>query len=198
MGLRERKKALKRQEIVTVATTLFEQKGFDKVTVAEIARQAGIAPKTLFTYFKSKDDIMFHNETALLGAIRHLIQQQTSIANLWPAFHQFTEALPTDESVQGPLQATRQLMINVSRNPELSARRLQMWATYETEIQAALLEQRLTDSLTAQVLAHQMILVLQIMFAEAIPDELWQARVTRIFNATSQVASLTNEVDMTL
>ncbi len=100
--------------------------------------------------------------------------------------------------MQGPLQATRQLMINVSRNPELSARRLQMWATYETEIQAALLEQRLTDSLTAQVLAHQMILVLQIMFAEAIPDELWQARVTRIFNATSQVASLTNEVDMTL
>ncbi|WP_367297929.1 TetR family transcriptional regulator [Loigolactobacillus coryniformis] len=38
MGLRERKKALKRQEIVTVATALFEQKGFDKVTVAEIAR----------------------------------------------------------------------------------------------------------------------------------------------------------------
>ncbi|MDN5951891.1 MAG: TetR family transcriptional regulator, partial [Loigolactobacillus coryniformis] len=95
-------------------------------------------------------------------------------------------------------QAMRQLMASVIRNPELGNRRLQMWATYEVQIQAALIEQRLTDSLTAQVLAHQMILVLQIMFAEEVSDEFWQARVSRIFNATSQVASLTNEVDMTL
>lgn len=198
MGLRERKKALKRQEIVTVAMDLFNKKGFDKVTVAEIAKQAGIAPKTLFTYFKSKDDIMFHNETILLNGIRHLIQQQTSIANLWPAFHQFTEELSTSEATELQLQAMRQLMASVIRNPELGNRRLQMWATYEVQIQAALIEQRLTDSLTAQVLAHQMILVLQIMFAEEVSDEFWQARVSRIFNATSQVASLTNEVDMTL
>ncbi|MFD1317439.1 TetR/AcrR family transcriptional regulator [Loigolactobacillus zhaoyuanensis] len=198
MGLRERKKALKRQEIVTVAIHLFDEKGFDNVTVAEIAKQAGIAPKTLFTYFKSKDDIMFHNETALLTSIRHLVQQQTSVANLWPAFHQFAEDLPTNEATQAALQATRRLMANVNRTPELNGRRLEMWATYEAGVQAALIEQRLTDSLTAQVLAHQMILVLEIVFNAELSDELWQARVTRIFNATSQVASLTNEVDMTI
>ncbi|MFC6171645.1 TetR/AcrR family transcriptional regulator [Loigolactobacillus jiayinensis] len=198
MGLRERKKALKRQEIVAVAMHLFDEKGFDKVTVAEIAKQASIAPKTLFTYFKSKDDIMFNNETTLLSGVRHLIQQQTSVANLWPAFHQFTETLPTDETTTNLMLITRELMANVIRNPELSNRLLQMWATYEAGIQAALIDQRLTDSLTAQVLAHQMVLVLEIMFKEELPADLWVTRVTRVFNATSQVASLTNEVDMTM
>lgn len=96
MGLRERKKAVKRQEIIAAGLKFFEARGFENVTVAQIAQEVNIAPKTLFTYFQSKDDIVFHDEDSLLIAIKHLLQQQTSIGNVWPNYHTFVIELATN------------------------------------------------------------------------------------------------------
>jgi len=57
MSLRERKKHLTRQALLTAADHLFAARGYDNVTVAEIADAANISVKTLFTYFASKEDI---------------------------------------------------------------------------------------------------------------------------------------------
>ena len=58
-GLRERKKRLTRQRISDVATTLFLVRGFDRVTVAEIARIVGVSEKTVFNYFPTKESLVF-------------------------------------------------------------------------------------------------------------------------------------------
>ncbi len=58
-GLRERKKRLTRQQISDVATTLFVVRGFDRVTVAEIARIVGVSEKTVFNYFPTKESLVF-------------------------------------------------------------------------------------------------------------------------------------------
>lgn len=57
-GLRGRKKAKRRQQILRVAGALFEANGFDSTTMAEIAEAADISSPTVFNYFGSKENIL--------------------------------------------------------------------------------------------------------------------------------------------
>lgn len=57
MGLREQKKEATRQSLLEKAGRLFEEKGYHKVTTAEIARAAGVAEGTLFNYYRSKGEL---------------------------------------------------------------------------------------------------------------------------------------------
>ncbi|MEJ0093876.1 MAG: helix-turn-helix domain-containing protein [Methylocella sp.] len=59
MGLRERKAIKIRQRITDVAMILFRERGFDGVTLAEIAESAEVAPRTLVNYFGSKEALVF-------------------------------------------------------------------------------------------------------------------------------------------
>ncbi|GAA1651044.1 TetR family transcriptional regulator [Nonomuraea maheshkhaliensis] len=56
-GLRERKKRETRERISDVATGLFLARGFDNVTVAEVAQAADVSVNTVFNYFSTKEDL---------------------------------------------------------------------------------------------------------------------------------------------
>ncbi|NEA49373.1 TetR/AcrR family transcriptional regulator [Streptomyces sp. SID10815] len=56
-SLRERKKRETRQRISDVASGLFQRRGFDQVTVAEVARAADVSTMTVFNYFPRKEDL---------------------------------------------------------------------------------------------------------------------------------------------
>ncbi|MFF9350767.1 TetR family transcriptional regulator [Streptomyces sp. NPDC014734] len=60
MSLRERKKQLTYQAVSDIAIALFVERGFDKVSVAEIAAAADISKPTLFRYFPTKEDLALH------------------------------------------------------------------------------------------------------------------------------------------
>ena len=73
-GLRERKKREARQHISDVATRLFTRRGFEAVTVVEIAEAAGVAKATVTNYFPRKEDLLLdlqaEAEHLLVDALR--------------------------------------------------------------------------------------------------------------------------------
>ena len=74
-GLRERQKQERRRAISDAATALFLERGFDTVTMAEVAEAAGVSIKTIFNYFGSKEELFLDRESeareATVTAITH-------------------------------------------------------------------------------------------------------------------------------
>ena len=68
-GRRERKKAATREAISDVATQLFLARGFDQVTVAEVAEAADVSIKTVFNHFGSKEDLFLDREAEVRQGI---------------------------------------------------------------------------------------------------------------------------------
>jgi AcrR family transcriptional regulator len=73
-GARERRRQETRARIVDAAAELFAERGFDAVSVMEIARRAGVVEKTVFNHFPVKEGLVFDADppmrAALLDAVR--------------------------------------------------------------------------------------------------------------------------------
>lgn len=78
MSLRERKKQESRQRISDVASALFFERGFDEVSVAEIAAAADVSKMTVFNYFPRKEDMFFDR----IPALHELIAGADGVAGL--------------------------------------------------------------------------------------------------------------------
>ncbi|HEU5199034.1 MAG TPA: TetR family transcriptional regulator [Ktedonobacterales bacterium] len=77
-GLRERKKRQTRETIADVALGLFIERGFDAVTVAEIAQAAEVAVKTVFNYFPTKEDLFFDRQAEVEDAWSRVARKRAS------------------------------------------------------------------------------------------------------------------------
>jgi AcrR family transcriptional regulator len=74
VGLRETKKLATRQQIADVAMRLFAARGFESVTVAEVAAAAGVSEKTVFNYFPSKEDLFYDEVPERVQALDEAIR----------------------------------------------------------------------------------------------------------------------------
>jgi AcrR family transcriptional regulator len=73
-NLREQRRQRTREAIVDAAAALFVERGFDAVSVSEIAQRAGVVEKTVFNHFPVKEGLVFESDppmrAALLDAVR--------------------------------------------------------------------------------------------------------------------------------
>ncbi|WCB91928.1 hypothetical protein DSM104299_00606 [Baekduia alba] len=98
-SLRDRKKRATRDAIFQTARRLFLEKGFDAVTVAEIARAADVSEKTVFNHFPTKEDLAFaggeERLAALVAAIRERDPGTPVIATFRTATQELLEEVAT-------------------------------------------------------------------------------------------------------
>ena len=98
-GLRERKKQKTRETIVTVALELFAQRGYEQTTVGEIAEAAEVSPRTIFSYFQSKEDILFWDLPDLQERLAKALRERPEGATALDALREFIlGSLVPDES----------------------------------------------------------------------------------------------------
>lgn len=156
--LRARKKALLRQAIIENAERLFEARGYDHVTVAEIADAADVSVKTLFTYFRSKEDLLFQDTgpiDALLAALK------ARPAGMAPA-EAVVAALVGLMRQGGPMPAgLAGFQRGFGSSEAVRARLPRLWMDYEEAIAAALADGPGTASAGQRFLAAELVLLLR-------------------------------------
>jgi len=146
-GLRERKKQQTRQLIADTARRLFAERGFDRVTVAEVAREADVAEKTVYNYFPTKEDLFYSRlesfEEELLAAIRERPRGETILA----AFRSYLlgqGGVLAMRSPGGDDEATRQVRTVtrvITESPALLARERQVFARYTESLATLIAEE---------------------------------------------------------
>ena len=77
-SLRERSKARRRGAIQRAAFRLFAERGYDATTIADIAAEAEVAPRTIAGYFASKQDIALSRTSEAAGELTALLHARTA------------------------------------------------------------------------------------------------------------------------
>jgi AcrR family transcriptional regulator len=143
MGLRELKKEQTRQHIADTAWQLFADRGFDRVSVAEVARAAQVAEATVFNYFPSKEDLFYSRLASFWTRLADTVSARPPGQ---PALAAFRDALLADGGLLGQLESgdpdtlARLRTVNsiVADSPALLAREQQVMSEAARDLAARL------------------------------------------------------------
>ncbi|NUR90483.1 MAG: TetR/AcrR family transcriptional regulator [Nonomuraea sp.] len=91
-SLRERKKAETRQRISDLGSMLFYERGFDAVTIGEIAEAANVSKVTVFNYFPRKEDIFLDRVPQLMDLLRVTIQERGEGVGVFEALRRMLDS----------------------------------------------------------------------------------------------------------
>jgi AcrR family transcriptional regulator len=146
-GLRERKKQQTRQLIADTARRLFAERGFDAVTVVEVARAADVSEATVFNYFPTKEDLFYSRLEAFEDEVLAAIRDREPGTSVLAAFRDFMlkqrgvfdfKAAGGDEEATERIRTVTHVIIE---SPALLARERQVFAEYSRSLAALIAEE---------------------------------------------------------
>lgn len=134
LGLRQRKKAQTREAIYRAARRLFSERGFDRVTVAEVAREANVSEVTVFNYFPSKEDLFYAGmhffEEELLDAVRRRKPDESALKAFRRKLLESVEGLRSKERFAAIRKATEAY----ATSPALASREREIVERYSQQL----------------------------------------------------------------
>ena len=163
-GLRERKKRQTRETIAATAMKLFHARGFDAVTVAEIARAADVSEKTVFNHFPTKEDLVFAHGLEHVEARAEAIRLRPPGVPLIRVFEADTMEF-LDRLEDGPVEPLLALPRLVRTSPALRDRLLLAYEEEAAALVAAVTDDE--DDLVASAVVRALLWTSRLVFRTA-------------------------------
>ena len=133
-GLRARKKERTRRLIADTAQALFRERGFDRVTVAEVAAAADVSEGTVFNYFPTKEDLFWSGMEVFEARLVEEVAARPDGETVLAAFRKVVlDGIPrlADPSRAGVIAAARS---TIQASEGLRAREREIVARYTAEL----------------------------------------------------------------
>jgi AcrR family transcriptional regulator len=167
-GLRERKKRETREAIARAAWKLFTRRGFDTVTVADIARAAKVSEKTVFNYFPAKEDLVFGAGMQRTAALIEAVKARPEGSSIVEPFRRWTMDY-LDRVEHDPVEATTAIPRLVMRSDALRNRLFVGWEQEAMLLGPVIAEQvgEPEDSLVPLVVARTLAWTHRVVFRAA-------------------------------
>jgi AcrR family transcriptional regulator len=140
-SLRERKRRQTREQIARAAMRLFAERGFDNVTVPQIAEAAGVAAKTVYNYFPVKAGIFFDEAGDILAELLAAVGNRTPGEPAIEGIRRFIQDRGEWAEGRRPAQPTRRFQQLIADSPALRAYQREMFSRYETALAALLADE---------------------------------------------------------
>lgn len=163
MGLRETKKLQTRRQIAQKAMELFARRGFDRVTVAEVAAAANVSEKTVYNYFPTKEDLFFDEVPARIAAMVEAIRTRAPGETIPAALRRLQER--DCNRLCSPGFATFARIIEAS--PALRAKELELLARFTDALADAIHAELGGPEIDARVAANALVSVHWQLFRNA-------------------------------
>jgi AcrR family transcriptional regulator len=169
LSLRERKKAETRRRIADIATGLFLMRGFDQVTVADVARAADVSVNTVFNYFRTKEDLFFDRQDIAEQSMGRVVAGRRPGESAVQAVRRdFHDALDKRDWRYGITGGAPDFSRMVTESPALGARIRQMGDLREEYLAQVLAEETDADpdDPTPRLIAAQLVALTRTVSAE--------------------------------
>jgi AcrR family transcriptional regulator len=154
LSLRDRKKAATRKALIEAAERLFEERGFDAVTVAEIADAANVSVKTMFVYFRTKEDLVFADNELIESLVAGVGDRPAGSAPADAVVRVLSAAIDPQHVQQG-LEGFHR---GYGQSLALESGLLRLWADFENQLTAVLAAEA-DGTATPSMRSHAMQLV---------------------------------------
>jgi AcrR family transcriptional regulator len=159
LGLRERKKRRTREAIMEAAFALFQESGFDHVSVADVAAAAEVSKPTLFAYFPAKEDLVLRRFINYEKGPAHIVRDRPAGVPALRALRQnFLDQLARRDPLTGLNDSPQAITFHnlLYSTPALMTRLTGYMLDQEQELATELLGSgALTDEFTAHIVAAQ-------------------------------------------
>jgi AcrR family transcriptional regulator len=140
-GLRQRKKGRTRQAITDAAMRLFFERGFDHVTIVQIAAAAEVAEKTVYNYFPTKGDLVFDERDEIIDDLLYVVRHRAPGESPLSAVRAYLASVPARVGLRRPPEPTPMFRRLVRDSPTLRAHQREVFARFEQALAALLAEE---------------------------------------------------------
>jgi AcrR family transcriptional regulator len=186
-GLREKKKLDTKRGIAEIATRLFMKRGFDAVTVADIAAAANVSKMTVFNYFSRKEDLFFDREDETKQIIRNALMRRRGLSPAVAMRDLAQQLIEQGHPFATFTASSARYWRTVAESVTLSARLREMRDELSKEVSSILSQSMGSSSSAAEAELFACLLVASLSVAHAEGLRLHRKRKT---NSTAQKAFL--------